>query len=87
MQDVIPEWQAILARFPAITETTRPLPNHSQPAPTPAGPELYDPRSDPDVLVNGMALADARARANPPSDTSLTRSLVERAKKAPGPAR
>ena len=84
-----------MARFPTITETTRPLPNHTKPAPTPTteGPEVYDPRTDPDVLANGMALADARARAKPPPDTRLPRSLVEWAKKAiralkdPGPAR
>ena len=74
-------------------KTVRPLPDHSTPGPPTVGPQQYDPRTDPEVLANGMPIADARPRAAPAMDRRLPRSLIDwakksiRALKAPGHAR
>ena len=82
VQTVTEEWRTLLALFPTITETIRTLPDHSTAEPPVADSEPYDPRTDPEVLANGMSLADARARARPAPDCRLPRSLVDWAKKA-----
>ena len=77
VQTVTEDWRALLTRFPTLTETVCPLPDHSTPGPPTVGPEQYDPRTDPEVLTNGMLLTDARARAAPAQDCRLPRSLVD----------
>ena len=76
------QWEALLARFQEICEVTKTLPDHSKLPPPPQEPEYYDPRTDPEVLANGMSLEDARARAVPVPDLRLPRSLKDSAKKA-----
>ena len=45
-------------------------------------PEQYDPRTDSEVLANGMSQEDVKARAVPVPDLRLPRSLKDFAKKA-----
>jgi len=94
VQDVEPAWRHLMARFgPHLREATRPLPSHNKPAAPTVGPEPYDPRTDPEVLANGMSLADTKARARAAPDLRLPRSIKDWAKKAiralraPGDAR
>ena len=74
----------LLRLFPdTLAEATVRIPDHSTPS---ANPERtcahYDPRKDPEVLANGMSLADAKARTAPApgASTRSARTIIELAK-------
>ena len=70
-------WTAAAASRPVLDEALRlnpalrldrgPIPDHSKSRASPPliGPKQYDPRSDPEILANGMPVAQARAHAAP----------------------
>lgn len=82
MEDTPTAWAHLQDRFPALSEVTLTLPDHSAPRLPPVGPQQYDPRTDPEVLANGQDLATTRARARPAPDSRLPKSLTDAAKKA-----
>ena len=79
--------------FPALSEATITLPDHRATPPVREGPQPYDPRTDPEVLANGLDLDSTRQRAKPAPDLRLPKSLKDTAKRAiralmpPGQAR
>ena len=82
VEDTPTAWAHLQDRFPALSEVTLTLPDHSAPRLPPVGPQQYDPRTDPEVLANGQDLATTRARARPAPDSRLPKSLTDAAKKA-----
>ena len=93
IQNTPAEWSHLLDVFPTLSETTITLPDHRAAQPVREGPQPYDPRTDPDVLANGLDLDTTRLRARPAPDLRLPKSLKDTAKRAiralmpPGQAR